>query len=370
MPSFYIECHSCPRRRLDAERIREFYRANGHMEVETAQAADWIVLVTCGLKRPAEKAARAMQAIAGCGGRRVVYGCLPAMAVDAIRGYAIDAVVPTAEIESFDSVVEGVRTPMSEVPDARRLFQPKRAESRQRPTMVDVDPSAASIRIAWGCRGRCAYCAIRSAIGPLRSKSVAQVLAEIRTEIEGGTERVNLLASDSGAYGLDIGSDLPTLLKDVFALGPALQVAYIQDLHPAWLIRYADRLAEAAATGRVHALLTAIQSGSARVLRRMRRAGDPAAFEDALQQLREAHPEIRTRTQIIVGFPGEVRSDVDDTRRMLERCRFDRVDIFSYHESPGVDSLALQPKVPPEEIRTRMALLKDELPPETVGSVS
>ena len=96
--------------------------------------------------------------------------------------------------------------------------------------------------------GSCSYCAIRRAIGPLRSKPPDEILAEVGAALDRGNRSVNLLASDSGAYGLDIGTDLPALLSQVLERDGQVEVAYLQDLNPLWLVRQGKELVSVFAT--------------------------------------------------------------------------------------------------------------------------
>lgn len=392
--SFTIIFLGCARRQLDCERIRAYFVANGLEWVEDPERADVIVVSTCGLSKEYEdRCLEFLQRALRCRGEVVLYGCLPSMNGDRVKDVFGGKVVTTRRIERFDAAFPDLPVPMHHVPDAntgfmpnsngplgalkrrlkrldlyhpirlahviRRGFEPIATELRRAmpglvpaslvsptlPFAIDFNNELFTLRVSEGCGGHCSYCTIRRAIGGHRSKPLDELLGELQRGIDGGARRVNVVSSDTGSWGTDRGETLPQLLRAILAEDERLGIQFIQDLHPSWICRYGPELADLVATGRIRSILTAVQSGSERILSLMRRPTDLALFRRTIRALRKADPRLRLRTQIIVGFPSETEEDVRATAALLRDCRFDEVDVFTYFETPAMPSAEIQPKV-------------------------
>jgi tRNA A37 methylthiotransferase MiaB len=404
--TFTILFLGCARRQLDCERIRNCFVANGFRWVPDPAEAEIIVVSTCGLSKQIEDGClefirRALR----CDGEVVVYGCLPSMNRTRLEEVYRGKIVTTRQLDRFDEALPGLSVRMSEVPDANRAYAPPPGSPlkalRQRlkrldlyhpirlahmirrallpvtselrraaprllsnglaalapPYAIEFNNELFTLRISEGCRGRCSYCAIRRAIGGLRSKSLDELLEELRAGRRSGFRSVNLVSSDTGSWGTDRGQTLPQLLRAILEEDDGLEIRFIQDLHPSWLCRYGPELRELVATGRIRSILTAVQSGSERVLGLMRRPTDLSLYRRTLRELRRAWPRLRLRTQIIVGFPTETEEDFLRTIDLVRECRFQEVDLFTYFETESMASAAIRPKVPPEVARSRLRRL-------------
>lgn len=395
---------------MDCERIQRYLVARGLSWQASPEDADYAVVCTCGLSRGMEDASVDSIRDAQRRAREViVYGCLPAMNPARIEAAFSGKVIPTLAIGRFEELFPEPGLRLEEIPDASRPFSPPpslaealkrkikgldlyrvlktlntaraaaqrvrtslsrallpsradRHPARRCRRLIDCREGGYFLRISEGCRGACRYCAIRKAIGPLVSKPLATLLHELDEAIADRRFSVNIVSSDSGSYGLDHGSTFPDLLRAILEKDRRLQIAFVQDLHPAWISRYEDALVPLVATGRVVSILTAVQSGSPRVLDLMGRRGGGAPLVETLRRLRRACPGLRLRTQVIVGFPTETDEDFRKTVDFLRAAAFDEVDVFPYHETPLMESSTIDPKVPKETILSRIGHLTLELP--------
>jgi tRNA A37 methylthiotransferase MiaB len=214
------------------------------------------------------------------------------------------------------------------------------------PGGVGFNSQCFTIRIAEGCLSTCTYCSVKKAIGNTRSKSIASILTELQRALSQKQHQINIVSSDSGSYGLDIGSTLPELLRKILSQDSRLTVEFLQDFHPYWFCRYGDEMVDLAKGGRIKSVLTAIQSGNERILKLMKRHTDLVHFRTVLAKLKDAYPAIRLRTQVIVGFATETEQEFDDTITFVQESQFDEVDMFAYYEVKGSDAESISPKVP------------------------
>ncbi len=219
--------------------------------------------------------------------------------------------------------------------------------------------SRAFVKIQDGCNLRCTYCLIWRARGPGRSRSVENVLAQLRLLVKTGYPETILAGIHLGGYGRDLlpKVSLPELLeiclKDVPGLRIRLSSIHPNEVTPRLLRLFADddRL-------RPH-LHISLQSGSDGVLKRMKR---PYRGERAWQAMRDVAatgPHFGIGADIIVGFPGETDAEFEETRRMVEELPFSYLHVFRFSQRPGTAAADMPDQVHPETISRRSQILRD-----------
>lgn len=198
----------------------------------------------------------------------------------------------------------------------------------------------AYVTIAQGCSHACAYCIVPHVRGPLRSRPMAEVVAELGDLARAGFQEATLLGQNVDAYGRDLGdgTDFAALLRA--AAGIALPRIRFTSSHPAYLT---DEVISVLAAGgnlcpHVH---LAVQSGSNPVLAAMGRGYTREGFLDRVRQLREAIPDVNVTTDVIVGFPGETEDDFALTLSLIEEVRFGTVYVAGYSPRPGTRAAQL-----------------------------
>ncbi|MBN1389294.1 MAG: radical SAM protein [Candidatus Thermoplasmatota archaeon] len=400
--TFYINCSGCARSGMNAEKIKNYLIKNDLIMVDAVERADLILMLTCGLPTSTPHELKVIQEYKKLKGEIIICGCLPAMEPERLAEVFDGRTVITKELERIDEIFPDLRYKFKDMDDTNRLFTEGHYHQYSRdakipitalflesfayfvrglqrivlnvieyevkmpflertglPRLIEVDPDGYSIRISSGCLGNCSYCAIKDAIGRLRSKSPDDILEEIRIAISKGEYRISFVSDDAGAYGLDIGTNLVSLLKRVLEEDERIQIEYLQDVHPQYLCRFGDEFIELVRTGRIKSLQTAVQSGSERVLKLMNRPLDVEEYKTIIKKMKKAYPAIRIRTQMIVGFPSETEKDFEETVRLLRDCHFDQTDAYQYHEYSSCDSKKIFPKIPKETMEERQRILLD-----------
>jgi len=219
--------------------------------------------------------------------------------------------------------------------------------------------SRAFVKIQDGCNLRCTYCLIWRARGPGRSRTVENVLAQLRLLVETGYPETILAGIHLGGYGRDLQPkvSLPDLLEICLNEVPGLRIRlssiHPNEVTPRLLDMFAgnDRL-------RPH-LHISLQSGSDGVLKRMKR---PYRGERAWQAMRDVAatvPHFGIGADIIVGFPGETDAEFEDTRRMVEELPFSYLHVFRFSRRPGTAAADMPDQVHPETISRRSRILRD-----------
>lgn len=393
----YVEAAGCDRRRLDAETMKTYLTANGYALVDDPRYADKILAVSCAFKAKEEnETVRRINSLRAYGKDIVVYGCLADISADRYAEEFGDLPsVSPKNIEDIDAHFK-VDVPFSEVPQAniinraenRMVRMRRRAESRTLPVQEVVDrwrkfessswpqpPSdngtAFQLFIARGCMGACSYCGIRRAIGPVRSKPADEVLAELRRGLEQGYRTFNVLADDPGCYGVDLGTNLPTLLaaltseaerftaeqsaEDGDGHTTADPVRFnLREIHPKYLVDYTQDLLDIPTLSLLGTLLCPVQSGSDRVLDLMQREHQAGDLLGSVQALTQRWPELRLETQMIVGFPTETDAEFEETLAFVRDGGFHSVVVFPYDDKQGTAASAIAEKVADTVIGQRM----------------
>lgn len=391
----------CARNEVDSEELAGRLEAGGFVLVDDPDAADTVVVNTCGFVESAKKdsvdtllaaadlkdAGRAQAVVAvGCLAER--YGADLAESLpeaDAVLGFddypdiaarlrAIVAgethhphtpsdrrlLLPISPVERGAAVgATGVSVPghapetlpvaPADLPDGLAPASGPRTLRRR----LDSSPTA-PLKLASGCDRRCTFCAIPSFRGSFVSRRPADVLAEARWLGTQGVRELFLVSENSTSYGKDLGDVklLETLLPELVAVeGIArVRVSYLQpaETRPG-LIR-----AIAATPGVTPYFDLSFQHASNAVLRRMRRFGDPESFLGLLERVRSHAPTAGVRSNVIVGFPGETEEDLETLCAFLEDARLDVTGVFGYSDEDGTEAAELDGKHDEDEVRARV----------------
>ncbi len=373
----------CARNEVDSEELAARLTADGWRVSTDGADADVVLVNTCGFVASAkQESIDTLLAAADTGSRVVATGCLAERygreladslpEADAVLGFdhypdisaRLGEVLDGAKIESH--VPRDRRTLLPLTPVERRsapeVVVPGHLPAHLRDTVLrhrlEGGP-VASLKLASGCDRRCAFCAIPTFRGAFVSRTPDEVLAEAEWLARSGVRELVLVSENSTSYGKDLGDPrlLEKLLPQLAAVDGILRVR-VSYLQPA---ETRSGLVEVIATtpGVAPYFDLSFQHSSEPVLRRMRRFGSTGRFLDLLASARALAPEAGARSNVIVGFPGETRGDVDELVRFLEAARLDAVGVFSYSDEDGTEAATLPGKVRSDAIRRRHQRISD-----------
>jgi len=404
MKRAYMFNTGCIRRGLDCTRIYRYLKENGWSFTQRIHAADLILINTCGTIKKNERLSLA--AIRSISKKRndhamvIIAGCLPKINPAGIQEIGDFEFVPTRDMEKLDTLLDS-KVKLADIPDANlvsnelgfldyvlayRLFRnsyslrlyTKLSTSQTfnklcvfmgdvsnlvkstfgRATRQKIVPYY-NLRIADGCSFACSYCAIRFATGKLKSKPIDQILEEFKTGLKEGHKLFQLVAEDTGCYGIDIGVTIVDLLKQMLKVEGDYQILII-DFCGLWVVRYYDELVHLFQeySGKVKELYVSLQSGSDKILRAMKRPVKTEELIAKLKEIKTKFPEINLRTTVIIGFPGETDEDFMETVKAVKAVGFSEVQLNKYEDRPGTVSSKMKDKIPQDVIDKRYKLIK------------
>lgn len=338
----YIQTHGCQMNVYDSARIADVLRASHGVELaERPEDADILLLNTCSIREKAQEKVfsqlgrwrpwklRRPGLVIGVG------GCVASQEGAAIR-----------ERAPFVDLVFGPQT-LHRLPGML-----DRLERRRRP-QIDVsfpriekfdclpepraDGPKAFVSVMEGCSKYCSYCVVPYTRGEEVSRPFDDVIAEVASLAEQGVREVNLLGQNVNAYRGPMydgdSADLALLIRYVAAIDGIERIRFTTS-HP---VEFTDDLIEvyAEVPELVSFLHLPVQSGSDRILARMKRGHTVLEYKEKIRRLRRARPDICISSDFIVGYPGETETDFEATLRLIEEIGFDQSFSFVFSARPG-----------------------------------
>ena len=202
-------------------------------------------------------------------------------------------------------------------------------------------PFKCGINIMYGCNNFCTYCIVPYVRGRERSRDPKEILREIERAASDGVSEIMLLGQNVNSYGrgLDTRTCFAELIKEAAEVEGIRRVRFMTS-HPKDL---SDELIDVIAQNEKIArhIHLPLQSGSDRILSAMNRHYTKSAYIALAQKIRQRIPDVAITTDIIVGFPGETKTDVDDTIDVIEKVRFDGAFTFEYSPRTGTPAAAM-----------------------------
>jgi threonylcarbamoyladenosine tRNA methylthiotransferase MtaB len=364
MPAFRCEFLGCKVNQYDAERAREALLARGFADVsERDERADLLLLAACTVTaRAARKSQRALRSRLRKEPelRVAVLGCLTAE--DRAFYHALGGrvtLLPSATDARFTSAL----APLADELAARGAAAPPLMLDRERD-----DPAVghgrrrtrAYLKVEDGCDLDCSFCIIPKVRGRARSRALAEIVAEARARIDEGVRELVLTGVHLGHFGRGLPSgggdaSLAALVRRLAALPGdfRLRLSSLEasELTPelADLFVHEPRL--------VPHLHLPLQSGSERVLRRMRRPYTAELYRRRILGLRERLDDPGLTTDVMVGFPGESDADFAATAELCRAAGFAKLHLFSYSRRDGTRAAGFHDEVAPAVVAARRAEL-------------
>jgi tRNA-2-methylthio-N6-dimethylallyladenosine synthase len=210
-----------------------------------------------------------------------------------------------------------------------------------------VDGPAAFVSIMEGCSKYCSFCVVPYTRGEEVSRSVASVMQEVESLASRGVREIHLLGQNVNSYLGDIDGDQADLAELIYYVAdvPGIERIRFTTSHP---MDFSDNLVQAYADipALVDHLHLPVQSGSDRILEAMKRGHTADDYRERIKKLRQVRPNISLSSDFIVGFPGEMQQQFDETMALIDEIGFDTSFSFIYSARPGTPAAGLVDDVP------------------------
>lgn len=355
----YIETYGCQMNVGDSEVIFSILGKEGYERTESMDEADVILANTCSVRDNAEqriwgrievfhkqkeKRSGVVVGIVGCMAERLKDKLLDTHKVDLVAGP-----------DSYRTLPALLKDIAPDKPQINVMLSHEETYADIVPVRTDRNGVSAFISIMRGCNNVCSYCVVPYTRGAERSRDPQTIVNEARDVFGKGYKEVTLLGQNVDSYNWKPaegeGCDFPKLLEMVARISPELRVRFATN-HPKDI---SDELIETMARydnicNHIH---LPVQSGSDRLLEKMRRRYTAEWYLERVAKIREVLPGCGITTDVIAGFCSETEEDHQQTLELFRKVGFDYAYMFYYSERPGTLAARHYPDDVPLDVKTR-----------------
>lgn len=347
----------CNKNLVDSEMILGLLVKRGYQIVSSEEEADFVIVNTCAFIHDAKQ--ESINKIIEIGKLKakglkglIITGCLAQRYREDIKE-SLPEVDVIADINDTDEIVDYIdRKSGEKANDIRSILFGERVRS--------TPPHVAYVKIADGCDNFCTYCVIPYLRGKNKSRTIEDILEEVRTITAEGVTEVILTAQDTTSYGLDIYGErkLAELIR---------KVSEIDDVH--WIrFQYSypegitdELIKEVKNNDKVCKYFDIpIQHCNDEVLKRMGRHTSKNQILSLISKLKKEIYGVTLRTSLIVGFPGETEEQFEELKEFVKEVKFDRLGVFTYSREEGTPAYKLDGQVLQKVKKARQSIIMKE----------
>lgn len=315
----------CSNNLAESEIMAGLLKDAGHEIVNENE--DIAVISICNVKGPSFN--KGLNAAKKAKGKLIFAGCIPYYQLPKIRKeFPSASIVSTHNIalvcSTAEDILKGKRTEIIEKKEEKKIRLPRMRKNKT----IGIIP------ISTGCLGNCSYCAVKAIKGELFSYPDEDILKETENAVKEGCREIWITAQDTGCYGMDIGSNLPSLLEKVLELKGEFKVR-LGMANPQFVKKYSKELIEIFKNEKMFRFLhIPVQSGSDSVLKAMNRVYTADEFCSIIEKIRKNVPDITISTDMIVGFPSETEDDFKESVKVIEKIKPSVLNLNRYWQMP------------------------------------
>lgn len=350
----------------DSDRMQALLEKQGYVPEGDLRAADVVLINTCAIRDKSEhkvlslmgelkplkdKNPKKVFGITGCVGSRM--------------GRTLLQKIPHLDLVMGPDSVDRVGELVARVERGERVIDIKMDTLERRtytqPTIVNRAKVCEFLTIMKGCDHFCTYCIVPFTRGREKSRSIAEIIGDVRALVDNGTREVTFLGQNINTYGKGTPENLAQLIEAANQVEGLERIRYVTS-HPRDLGE--DLMAQFGSVEKLcPALHLPFQSGSDAVLKKMSRLYTRAEYLGKVERLRQHRPEIALSTDVIVGFPGETEEDFQQTMDLVREVRFSLAFLFKYSPRPGTRAFAVGDTVPEPVKEERLKRLQEIVNP-------
>jgi tRNA-2-methylthio-N6-dimethylallyladenosine synthase len=345
----------------DSQRLASFFSALGYTQVSSPDEADYALINTCSVReKPQHKVASELGRLKKLrrknpGLKIGVCGCVAQQeGENLIKNY------PQTDFVLGTDAVSRIGEAVAAVEDGRKVCLTEFQDGELKVPVFgrEAGPSA-FVTIMKGCDNFCSYCIVPYVRGREKSRSLGEILDEIKYLTDKGVKEITLLGQNVNSYGknLDESLNFPELLKRVNDIGAVRRIRFVTS-HPKDFS--GELIAAISGLDKVcESLHLPLQAGSSDVLRRMNRKYTYEQYKDKVLAAKEEIKGLALSSDFIVGFPGETEADFEKTLDALREIEYESLFAFNYSVRPGTSAEKFGDDVSLAVKKRRLASLLD-----------
>lgn len=352
---YHLRVFGCQMNKSDAERIEALMQKAGYSPTLDENQADVIIAVACSVRQsPVDR-------IYGLSGRwrklratKILTGCV----LEFDRGKMaerFDYIIPTEEIWRLAKVMRHEALGKMEENSIINYQLSVIKNDKIKCDYLSIPPKRQSTHQAYvpimtGCDNYCSYCVVPHVRGKEVSRPADEIMKEVRGLVKQGYKEITLLGENVNGY-----PNFPALLKNLAKIPGRFWIRFVTS-HPG---DFTDELIQTIANepkicNYIHLPL---QSGNNTILKKMNRKYTKEKYVKLAVKIRKAMPDASLSTDIIVGFPGENKTQFEDTAKIMRKLKFDMAYIAQYSPRSGTTAAQLQDNVSRQEKKQREKML-------------
>ncbi|MDD2907305.1 MAG: MiaB/RimO family radical SAM methylthiotransferase [Candidatus Gracilibacteria bacterium] len=353
------------------------------------EEVEYVIINTCGfLSSSRDEAEETIWAYDNMGKKVILIGCYVPVKDDSFLSSLknLEAVVPYEEVKNTSSILlnnislpngEGIEQKISKLKTGLANLKKDKLKAYLSSIGGDQIGTKAHIygtesvraflhsykgyeylKIAEGCNNKCSFCIIPNIRGKQRSRTIEDILEEVKIMVNSGIKEIEIISQDTTRYGVDLykAPYLLELLEKIDEIPGDFKIRLFYMYPDILSLTHIDRLAN------LKKLLPyfdfPFQHISPNVLKNMNRFYDDSHISKIIDYIKEKFPNNFFHTNFIIGFPGETEDDFNMLLDFAKKYEFDSVSVFGYHDEPLADSNKLANKIDAKTIKNRVKTMK------------
>jgi threonylcarbamoyladenosine tRNA methylthiotransferase CDKAL1 len=335
----WVETYGCAASKADSEMIAGLLKTNGYELAKHEEESSLNVIITCTVKDATEhKMLHRIGELTKAKKPIVLAGCLPKADQN-----MVERMFPSASLLGPHSIDKTIDVVNSALTGKKSVILDDSTHDKINVPRIRLNPIVGIVEIASGCMSECTFCQTKLAKGGIRSYSAGEILRQIKSDIKDGCKEIWLTSTDNGCYGKDLGSNIVELLQLCCSIDSHFMLR-LGMMNPMHLNSIAKELLEVYEHNEkiFKFLHIPVQSGSDRVLRKMKRGHSAKTYREIVKAFRSQIPEITIATDVIVGFPSETEDDFQKTLELIKDTQPDIVNSSKFSARPNTAAANLK----------------------------
>lgn len=333
--TFYIMTFGCKVNYCESENIHASMQKNGFSPCENFESADVVIVNSCSVTAESDRKIRqAINKVKNTNPKAIIVltGCMAQAEPDSARKIeAVDIIVGNSDKYNIANIISDYFKNSEKKFKVKPIFEIKTFENM--PVNCVQHRSRAFLKIEDGCNRFCSYCIIPYARGKVRSKPLENIAEDVSRLAKNGYKEIVLVGINLSSYGMDLGCDLADAVHCV-CVQDGIERVRLSSLEPDLMTDdIINKLArEPKLCPQFH---LALQSGSDKILKLMRRRYTTEEYLNVVEKLKAKFKNATFTTDLMVGFPGETEQDFEESLNMIEKVNLLKAHVFPYSIRPG-----------------------------------